>query len=317
MKHADATYREDALAPHVRFDEVETTISHLFRAPHVALAGRSYGHALHDALRARELLQDGPVTELGGGIGYVAQAMIAASKGTLRWRFVDLSPRLLEAQRALVPSAEAIQAHAEELPFEAGSVTGLFLANEVIADLHVESARAAEAARRIERYGLDVAPDGNVNLGALRFLEDLARVLAPGATACLTEFGGDFEIGGVDLGIAHREARHTEYSIRFDHLARAAQILGFSVERVPLADLLEIDRRCEVTSYPDLVRLRRFNPRLPVLAHTREHIEAQHPWLTRIFEFEFPEIGSPRFPNATPRGGFSQLFHALLLRRLT
>ena len=316
MKHADATCSEDAIAPQVRFDEVETTISHLFRAPHVALAGRSYGHALFDALRARDMLPDGQVTELGGGMGYVAQAMIAASGAPpLRWRFVDLSPRLLEAQRALVPGAEAIQAHAEELPFGDAALSGLFLANEVIADLRVEPTRSDEAASRVDRYRLDVAPGGNVNVGALRLLEELARALAPGATACLTEFGGDFAIGGVDLGIAHKKARHTEYSIRFDHLARAAQVLGFTVERVPLADLLGIDRGCQVTSYPDLVRLRRFNPRLPVLAHTRESIEAKHPWLTRFFEFEFPEIGSPRFPNATPHGGFSQLFHALLLRK--
>lgn len=316
MKHADETYRSDTLSPQTRFDEVETTISHLFRAPHVALAGRNYGHALFDALTARGMIPGRQVTEIGGGMGHVAEAMIAASGDPpLRWRFVDLSPALLEAQRARVPSAESVQAHAESLPFEAGALAGLFLANEVIADLRVEPARSEEAASRIERYRLDVRPDGQINVGALRLIEELARVLAKGATACLTEFGGDFDIGSVELGIAHRKARHTEFSIRFDHLARAAESLGFSVDRVLLCDLLEIDRRVQVTSYPDLIRLRRFNPRLPVLAHPRELIEEMHPWLTRFFAFEFPEIGSPIFPNATTQGGFCQVFHALLLRR--
>ena len=316
MARADETYRDDTLAPETRFDEVETTISHLFRAPHVALGGRSYGHALHDALRARGYLSERQVTEIGGGMGHVAEAMIAASGDPpLRWRFVDLSPQLLAAQKARVPSAEAIAAHAEALPFEAGAVSGLLLANEVIADLRIESARSDEAKALIERHGLDVRPDGKINVGALKLLEELARVLAPGATACLTEFGGDFDIGGVELGIAHKSARHTEFSIRFDHLAKAAQSLGFSVERVLLADLLDIDRACEVTSYPDIMRLRRFNPKLPVLAHPRALIEEMHPILTRFFAFEFPAIGSVRFPNATTQGGFCHVFHALLLKR--
>ena len=40
-----------------------------------------------------------------------------------------------------------------------------------------------------------------------------------------------------------------------------------------------------------------------------------HPWLTRFFAFEFPAIGSARFPNATTQGGFCHVFYALLLRR--
>ena len=316
MDHDDEKYSSDTLSTKIGVEEDETTVSHLFRAPHVALAGRTYGHALFEALLARGYLPERQVTEIGGGMGHVAQAMItAAGDPPLRWRFVDLSPQLLEAQRARVPSAEAIASHAESLPFEAGALTGLFLANEVIADLRVESARSDEAASRIARYDLDVRPDGQINVGALRLLEELARVLAPGATACLTEFGGDFDIGGVELGVAHRGARHTEFSIRFDHLAKAAKSLGFSVDRAPLADLLDIDRTCEVTSYPDIVRLRRFNPKLPVLAHPRATIEAMHPWLTRFFAFEFPAIGSPRSPNRTTQGGFCQVFHALLLKR--
>lgn len=316
MRHADETYENDTLSPQTRFDEVETTISHLFRAPHPALGGRTYGHALFEALVARGYLPERQVTEIGGGMGHVAEAMItAAGDPRLKWRFVDLSPQLLAAQRARIPSAETFPAHAEKLPFEDASVRGLFLANEVIADLRVEPATAPEAAIRIERYGLDVRPEGQINVGALILIEELSRVLAPGAAACLTEFGGDFEIGAVELGVAHKKARHHEFSIRFDHLAKAARALGFTVERAPLADLLAIDLEQEVTSYPDVMRLRRFNAKLPVLAHPRAVIEEMHPWLTRFFEFEFPKIGSPIFPNATTQGGFAHVFHALLLKR--
>jgi hypothetical protein len=56
-------------------------------------------------------------------------------------------------------------------------------------------------------------------------------------------------------------------------------------------------------------------PRLPVLAFTQDELKARHPLLTRVFRFDFPAVGSPRFPDPLAGGGFCQLFHALLLTR--
>ncbi|MFZ5470829.1 MAG: hypothetical protein ACOZIN_15495 [Myxococcota bacterium] len=317
MKDPARTYRRDRTSPRTRFDELETTISHLFRRPHPALGGRSYGAALYTALTKRGLVRDA-VFELGAGAGFVAAAMheAAAAEGrSFTHTFLELSPLLLALQRTQVPGAFALAAHAEQLPFRSGALEGLFLANEVLADLRVADVGEAESLQLVARYGLDLADAQLLNVGALHLVEELARTLAPGSTAVLTEFGGDFPAAPVDLGGAFVRGRHVEHSIHFGHLEAAARNLGLSYERVPLAELLEMDLTLQVASYPDVMRLRRWVPSLPVLAHPREELEARHPFLTRFFRFEFPAIGAPSFPNRTSRGGFAQLFFALLLRR--
>ncbi len=312
------SYRRDKVAPRARFDEVETTMSHLFRRPHPALAGRSFGAALHAALSARGLLSRGEAVELGGGAGFVAAAMAGeAQRLGQPWRhtFFDLSEPLLELQRRQLPGAGAVVASAERLPLPQGGFEGLFLANEVIADLRVAPASSPEGKAVVDRYRLDAPPGSLINLGALTLVEELARVMAPGASACLTEFGGDFAPAAVSLEGPLGSGHHVEHSIHFGHLARAARALGLEAERVNLADLLGVNRNIRVASYADLLRLRRLVPSLPVLAFTQEELEARHPFLTRVFHFEFPQIGSPRFPNPLARSGFCQLFEALLLRR--
>lgn len=314
MKDPAPSYRRDQVPPRVRFDEVETTISHLFRRPHPALQGRTFGAALHDALKARGLLERREVWELGAGAGFVAAAMHRAAGG-LQYRFIDLSPRLLALQREHLPGALALQANAERLPLRDGALRGLFLANEVIADLRVLPASDPGAAELARRFQLSPGEGELLNVGALRFVEELARVLGPGGSACLTEFGGDFRPSAVLLEGGLGRGRHVEHSIHFGHLERAATALGLSCERLLLADLLGVDRSVRVASYLDVMRLRRLVPNLPVLAWPKAELEKRHPLLTRFFRFELPEVGSPSFPDPQARGGFCQLFQALLLRR--
>lgn len=323
MKDPSHSYRTDRLSALARFDEVETTISHLFRRPHPALKGRTYGAALYAGLEKHGLIASGrelDLVELGAGSGLVAQAFADARARAglgLRATFIDLSRVLLSTQRSRLPGASAVLANAERLPLSAGSVRGLFLANEVIADLRVLSCEEPEARALKERYGLRCDDNELLNVGAIHLLEELARVLAPGASAVLTEFGGDFSPGGVDLEGPLGSGRHREHSIHFGHLEAAARALGFSVERVLLCELLEIDQTARVASYADVRRLRRLIPSLPVLAHPKEELELRHPILTRLFHFDFPPIADPRFPSPTTHGGFCQLFFALLLRRRT
>ncbi len=297
---------------------METTVSHLFRRPHPALDGRSFGEALYDALDARGLLATGNVLELGGGAGFVAAAMSAraAARGRpLRHTFLDLSRPLLALQRQALPGASALRADAHRLPLRAGSLRGLFLANEVIADLSAAPASSPHGRALAERYGLTPAPGELLNVGALGLVEELARVLAPGGAACLTEFGGDFAAAPVRLYGAFGAGDHVEHSIHFGQLEAAARALGLTAERVLLAELLGVRRDVRVASYQDVMRLRRLVPRLPVLAHPRAQLEARHPVLTRLFRFDFPEVGSPRFPDPLARQGFCQVFHALFLLR--
>lgn len=316
LKSVDSggSYRNDRTPAPRRFDEVETTISHLFRKPHPALGGRSYGRALWHALTRRGLAST-QVTEPGGGTGHIARAFCeaAAEEGKeLSYRFIDLSETLLAAQRTAVPRCAQVRADGCALPFKDQSLTGLFLANEVIADLPVAAADERGAQGRLKKWGLELG-SGTVNVGALELVAELARVLAPGAVACLTEFGGDFAPVPVRLEGRGGIGRHVEHSIHFGNLEMAARALGLRDERPLLADLLGVARQVRVASYLDCLRLRRIIPALPILAYPRDELVRAHPLLTRIFAFEFPEIGSPRFPDPQARGGFCQLFWALLL----
>jgi SAM-dependent methyltransferase len=294
------SYRRDRLSPRERFDEVETTMSHLLRRPHPALGGRSYGAALFHALRARGYLDpSAPVLEVGAGAGFVSAAFSQEAGGALRYTFVDLSRPLLAIQRKQVPGATALRAHAERLPLRDASFRGLVLANEVIADL-------------------ETAPDtagALVNAGALRFARELHRVLAPGGAACLTEFGGDFRPSGVWLSGAMGRGGHLEHSIHFGELESACRALGFEVERLKVADLIGLDRSVRVASYHDLLRLRRLVRDLPIYAFPKAELEKRHPVLTRLFHLELPPIGSAGFPHPGTHGGFAELFEALLLRK--
>ena len=302
-----AHHRLDRLPARRRFDEVECTVSHLLRLPHPALQGRRYGEALLQGIAARGI---GPgrrgVVEIGGGTGHIAEAAFRGEAGPFtqaRWPSLDLSPALLGAQRWGVcePSQPrgahqrwaGLRADALDLPFRTGSLDGLVLANEVMADLPVQGRR---------------------NTGAIQLVGELARVLAPGGAAVLTEFGGDFEPGPVQLVASGDEGEHVEWSIDFRALRATARAAGLGVEEVPLPALLGADLSVRCASYTDLWRLRRFAS-CDVFAAPEAEVRRRFPLLSRLLALELPELGSPRWPDATAPAGFAQLFRALILRR--
>jgi SAM-dependent methyltransferase len=301
-----AHHRSDRVPVRRRFDEVECTISHLLRRPHPGLGGRSYGEALLQGATALGLAPGrSGVLEIGGGAGHIAEAAWRTDAGAftqVAWVSLDLSPRLLGAQRARLEHDgprgrhqrwRGVRGDATALPLRSGSFDGLILANEVIADLAVADGR---------------------NLGALQLIGEVARVLAPGGSALLTEFGGDFAPGAVRLYAGGGEGEHVEWSIDFRQLRHAAADLGLSVNELPLHELLSADLTVRCASYTDLWRLRRLTS-IDVFAATAEDVRARHPWLSRLLALELPELGSPRWPDATAPAGFAQLFRALLLRR--
>lgn len=299
----DRHYQLDRVDADWRFDRVETTLSHLLREAHPALAGRAYGPALLDGLDARELGpgEAGGVWEIGGGAGWL-MASCEAGRPELQWTALDVSRAALSAQRTRLPAGRFLRADCRSLPLADGAVTGLLLANEVIADLPAD-------------------PEAGKNTGALAFVDEVARVLAPAGQgrAALIEFGspdpdagvegvpmwGDDLAGGGD---------HTEWTIRFADLIDRARSAGLQAECVPLFDLLDVDRTVRVASYLDLRRLQAAGGDCPTIARTAEEIRRRHPVLTRLFEFEFPEIGSPRWPDPGAPVGAADAFWALLLR---
>ena len=303
-----AHHRLDRLPARRRFDEVECTISHLLRFPHPALGGRRYGEALLQGIAARGVRPGRcGVLEIGGGAGHLAEAAWRGNAGPFtqsRWTSVDLSPALLHAQRRRVrePSQpggphrrwNGIRADAVSLPLRIGSFDGLILANEVIADLPTARGR---------------------NLGAIALVREIARVLAPGGGAVLTEFGGDFEPGPLHLVGARAEGEHVEWSIDFRQLREAGIAAGLTVAQLPLHQLIGADLSLRCASYTDLWRLRRLTT-CDVFAAPEADVRRRFPLLSRLLALELPELGSPRWPDATAPAGFAQLFQALVLRRL-
>ena len=300
-----AHHRLDRLSARRRFDEVECTVSHLLRLPHPALQGRRYGEALLQGIAARGIAA-GHVLEIGGGAGHVAEAAWRGDAGPFtqaRWTSLDLSPALLAAQRRRVtePSQprgahqrwSGLRADALDLPLRARSFAGLVLANEVIADLPVDDGR---------------------NTGAVRLVQELSRVLAPGGAAVLTEFGGDFTPGPVRLLAAFGDGEHVEWSIDFRQLRAAAADCGLTFTELPLHELLGADLSVRCASYTDLWRLRRFAS-CDVFAAPAADVRRRFPLLSRLLALELPELGSPRWPDATAPAGFAQLFRALILRK--
>ena len=321
-----AHHRSDRLPARRRFDEVECTISHLLRFPHPALGGRRYGEALLQGIAARGI---GPgqrgVVEIGGGAGHIAEAAWrgdACPFTRTRWTALDLSPALIDAQRTRVlgrqdetaargsgggrraaaepplpagphRSWRGLHADALELPFRSRSLDGLVLANEVIADLPVENGR---------------------NAGAIRLVQELSRVLAPGGAAVLTEFGGDFDPGPVRLVGGFGRGEHVEWSIDFRQLRAAAAESGLAAEELPLHALIGADLAVRCASYTDLWRLRRLAS-CEVFAAPEAEVRRRFPLLSRLLALELPPLGSPHWPDATAPAGFAQLFRALILRR--
>jgi hypothetical protein len=183
-------YEHEVRDPQAQFDDVETTLSHLFRTEHPALGGKPYGARMfaaldeHGALPA--MLHD--VVEVGGGLGFFAKAFLdelaarkpAAATG-LTYRIVDLSPALQGAQQ------ERLAEHAEIVSFQAGNAeeldlapasVDLLLCNEVVGDF-----TGVRVSRQELGFGLDpdlLAGDGRqVQHGLFAGLEERIRALGP------------------------------------------------------------------------------------------------------------------------------------------
>ncbi|MGE0866973.1 MAG: class I SAM-dependent methyltransferase [Kofleriaceae bacterium] len=253
-------YREDVSDAAAQFDHQETTLSHLLRIPHPALRGRTYGQALIDALLARDAVTGDRVRvlEIGAGLGYVARDVVARLRETgrtIEYMILDLSPALVSAQRKLVDATWVIGdvVEAELTP----SAFDLIICNEMIGDLPAERITRADIGlaaeggtadrERLAVYSkpaaelgviVDDAPDPLFLMtGAFSLIGKLARWLAPGGTAVVTEFG---ELSGWPRLSTHLD--HPELSIHFGQLQQAARGAGLDATVEFVIDLLDVDR---------------------------------------------------------------------------
>ena len=229
-----ATGIEDARS---QFDHVETTLSHLLRVPHPALHGKTYGEALVDAVVAK-LPPRVRVLEVGAGLGYVArdvQARLRAAGKDVDYTIVELSPVLAAAQRERAGDAKVILGDVLKQDFTEHAFE-LILANEMVGDLPAKQLAHTEA----PPPGIDVegAPDPYwLQTGAIELVGKIARWLAPGGTAVVTEFGDANQWPRVS---SHLD--HPELSTHFGVLAQVAKAAGLDARVEFVIDVLDVDR---------------------------------------------------------------------------
>jgi SAM-dependent methyltransferase len=243
------------------FDTIETTVSHLFREPSEALQGLTYGRLLARRLRQLGWWGSGSqhILEVGGGLGYVAREiageLTAPERKGFRYFCLDITRPFLESQLAFARevgwNSGGVQANAEWLPFRDASID-LVIDNENLADMtpvqlqrdEVTSDQGRnplhqEAVNWIRRtrlpLGNDLPEEFVFNLGPIRFLSELWRVLRPGGRAILVEFG--IEEG---WSAPVKLPGHTEYEVQYTHLRHVARWLGFKEQLSPLPKFLVI-----------------------------------------------------------------------------
>lgn len=250
-----------------QFERRETTLSHAFRVPHPALGNRPFAGQLARVLVDRDVIPDDAartpltVVEVGGGTGFFARALLDGialraprTYNRLKYLIVDLAPALSRSQRErAAPHKDRLRVltgDACALPLPDASVDVL-ISNEMIADLPTLPVRREDLAAGqgpgealVRRYDLPVQDAHgafHINAGAIQLLEQCARVLKPGGTAYLSEFGS-----ATTYPEQSTHLDHAEFSIHFGHLKHVADKLGLEATLEPLASLVQLDGRVKV-----------------------------------------------------------------------
>lgn len=322
-----------------QFERRETTLSHAFRVPHPALANRPWGGQLARVLVDRDIVPDDAartplvVLEVGGGTGLFARGFLDGlalraprTYNRLRYVIADLAPALSRSQRErAAPHRDRLRlvtADACALPLPDRSVD-VIISNEMIADLPTVPVRREdlEAGQGpgevlVRRYGLPVADAHGLfflNSGAIRFLEECARVLKPGGTAYVSEFGSTTTYPEQSTHLDH-----PEFSIHFGHLQQVADRLGLEASLEPLANLVQLDGRVKVLqttqSFFDALKafLGQHGVKLEKIAYTEDMLKAlvgDALALDRLEGLKFAPCGQRVLGLKPPE------FKALLLRK--
>jgi SAM-dependent methyltransferase len=338
-------YEADVDDADEQFDHQETTLSHLFREPHPALQGRTYGQAVIEGLAGRGMLPDGDlrVLEIGGGLGFFARAVVETLQGmgrTLTYDILELSPTLAEAQRERTAGLPVTihPGNVLEVAWPAEAYD-LILSNEMIGDLR--SARMTHEQAGLDRDDLqgdayqaflaERGPGGAIaakytlglggakdpfflNVGAMQLVEKIGQALAPGGTAFVSEFG---EMS--HWPVLSTQLDHPELSIHFGHLVSVARANGLEDEFVFVMDLIEMERDVEglrtTRSYFRALKglLERHGVTLDKIGYTREMFDAL---LAGRCEAEIGDITFDRIEDRL-MGLVPHEFKALILRQPT
>lgn len=233
-----------------QFEENETTLSHLYRYPHSALRGLSYGEALCERLLSR--LKASPrILEIGCGSGFLAKNFLNYLKLKRPELYQDVSYHMFDLSPALQASQKGnCSEHRDKIVFIQGDIQtykfsekfDLIISNEMIADLKVELAsRVQDIIKHFELDSSSAPPEYLVNTGAMKLIESISEYLNPQGVAIVTEFGS-----WQDYPVAVKLAGHFEHSIRFQDLMKVAQKCGMHADLKTVAEFLNFDGDYEV-----------------------------------------------------------------------
>jgi SAM-dependent methyltransferase len=339
----DDYYRNDVDDAAAQFDHRETTLSHLFREPHPALGGRTYGAALVDALAKEQRLPTGKirVLEIGGGLGYVARAACEALQARgleVEYTIQEIAPALATAQRTrcegLPVTVRIGDVLTADLPADSYD---LIISNEMVGDLPaMQLSRAAVGLEtdgtgdvdpaKLEALGrpgqlvkelgivLDDAPEPfYLMTGAFELVSEIARWLAPDGTAIVTEFGERMAWPKLS---SHLD--HPELSTHFGQLLQAAMARGLTGRIDFVMDLIDMARDTEglATTRSHFRALRALaadaGVDLPKLGYTRELLDERVKG-----KLELGKVGELRWDKIEDRlmGLVPHEFKALVVRK--
>ncbi|NVB83213.1 MAG: methyltransferase domain-containing protein [Kofleriaceae bacterium] len=320
-----------------QFDHTETTLSHLLRVPHPALANRTYGHALVDALAARGAIPEGNVRvlEIGAGLGYVARDVIARLRATGRtvdYTIVELAPALAAAQKQrLGADAKWIEGDALTAAVPAGAFD-LVISNEMVGDLPAKQMSRVDIGLELagtgtadpvkvravsplaEACNLDDAPEPfYLQTGAFELVARIGKWLAPGGTAVVTEFGDTSAWPKLSTHLDH-----PELSTHFGHLQQVARGESLEAKIEFVIDLLDVDRTQQglATTRSHFRALRALAAHvdvdLPKIGYTRELLEH-----TVAGKLDLNNVGDLRFDRIEDRlmGLVPHEFKALVAKK--
>ncbi|OGQ05644.1 MAG: hypothetical protein A2W61_00775 [Deltaproteobacteria bacterium RIFCSPLOWO2_01_44_7] len=297
--------------PLTQFEEVETTVSHYFRKPHPILGGKNYGAALVGVLIQEGVIKKPMhILEVGGGTGIFGKCILDEVKKQMpetyremSYHFLELSPALLKSQK------EATQDHHEVTQFNQGDIErhdfkdkkfDLILCNEMIADLTTVKLNKNDLHPLIHELRIDIQDAQNpflFNLGAITLLKTIKQILKNGGHAYLIEYGSPHT-----YPIAAYLKDHTEYSIHFGLLERAAKNLSLHPILTNLSNFLPFDKEIQVIDDVSLALINNYllpflgRKKIPIMAYTEEMLKEK---LGEIYQnlslMEFFRVGSNEF----------------------
>jgi len=205
------------------------------------------------------------VMEIGGGYGCLMRDFLIKYQG-MQAIMVDISTFLLDYQRRVLQPSQAAFIHVDFLELDSSILTGIDLAlmNENLGDFPVmlnipktgtdagqegQDAHLEAFDRLRQSYKLEI-PEGEssaFNFGAALAVEKLCMSGIPfiflSEHSCEAkipqELTGIIQVSAPGFPERIRLKGHDEYTMKFSHLEKIANKLGYEMRRGPVADYLE------------------------------------------------------------------------------